>query len=74
MFINDINALAGMKRISRAEIARRLGYSPANLGQKLNREYILDSTLKDICDVMNVNVTVTYTDADTGEELYKSSL
>ena len=74
MFINDFNALTGIKRISRAEIARRLGETPANLGQKVNRDYLADSTMKDICEVMNIKISVTYTDADTGEVVLKSDL
>lgn len=74
MFINDFNALTGIKRISRAEIARRLGETPANLGQKVNRDYLADSTMKDICEVMGIKVSVTYTDAETGEVVLKSDL
>lgn len=72
MFINDVNAITGIKRLSRAELSRRLGETSANLGQKLNRDYLADTTMKDICDVMNVKIAVTYTDADTGEVIYKS--
>ena len=74
MFVNDINAITGIKRISRAEISRRLGESPANLGQKLNRDYLSDSMMKDICEVMNVKVSLVYTDMETGQTILNSEL
>lgn len=74
MFINDINAITGIKRISRAEIARRLETTPQNFGQKLNRDNIKDIEAKQILNALEVNASITYTDANTGNVIYKSEL
>lgn len=74
MFINDINAITGLKRISRSEIARRLDTTPQNLVQKLNRESIKDNEAREIFKAINVNVSITYTDTTTGNVIYKSEL
>ena len=74
MFINDINAITGLKRVSRAEIARKIDATPQNLSRSLNREYIKDIEAREIFKAINVNVSITYTDANTGNVLYKSEL
>ena len=74
MFINDINAITGLKRVSRAEIARKMDATPQNLSRSLNREYIKDIEAREIFKALNINASITYTDASTGNVIYKSEL
>lgn len=74
MFIDDINAITGIKRITRAEIARKTDATPQNLSRVLNREYIKDIDAREIFKALNINASITYTDASTGNIIYKSEL
>ena len=74
MFINDINAIMGMLRAPRAEVARRLNIPAPNFTRTLNREYIKDSETKEILNALNIEVELTYKDKKTGETIYKSTL
>lgn len=74
MFIDDINAITGIKQINRSEIARRLNCTPQNVIQKLKRDGIKDIDAREIFKALNINASITYTDANTGNIIYKSEL
>lgn len=74
MFIDDINAITGIKQINRSEIARRLNCTPQNVIQKLKRDGIKDIDAREIFKALNINASITYTDTNTGNIIYKSEL
>lgn len=74
MFINDINAIMGLLRISRAEVARRLNIPAPNFSRTLNRDYIKDTEAKEVLTALGIEATILYKDVKTGETIYKSTL
>jgi len=51
-----------------AELARRLGTTPANLYQKMKRDNFSEKELREIGDVLGCDVKITFVDRETGEE------
>ena len=74
MFINDINAIMGMLRTPRAEVARRLNIPAPNFTRTLNREYVKDTEAKEILSALDIEASIVYKDKKTGETIYKSTL
>lgn len=74
MFINDINALLGLLRISRAEVSRRTNATAQNFSRTLNREYLKDTEAKEILNALDIEASIIYKDKKTGETIYKSTL
>ena len=53
---NCINSIAKHEGISISSIARAVGQSPQNLGQKLNRDSIRMNDLLQIAEALDMNV------------------
>ena len=53
---NCINSIAKYEGISISSIARAVGQSPQNLGQKLNRDSIRMNDLLQIAEALDMNV------------------
>jgi transcriptional regulator with XRE-family HTH domain len=53
--------------ISEAELARRMGTSPANLHQKMKRDNLTENELRKIAAVMGCSVEINFLDNETGE-------
>lgn len=53
--------------ISEAELARRLGISPQNLNNKMQRDNFTEKDLKKIAEVLNCKYKSSFILEDTGE-------
>lgn len=53
---NCINSIANHEGVSISSIARAVGQSPQNLGQKLNRDSIRIKDLLQIAEALDMNV------------------
>jgi len=53
--------------ITEAELARKLGTSPANFYQKMKRDNFSDEELRKIGDVLGCDVKIVFVDRQTGE-------
>ena len=51
-----------------AELARKLGTSPANFYQKMKRDNFSEKELREIGDVLGCDVKIRFVDRQTGEE------
>jgi transcriptional regulator len=51
-----------------AELARRLGTTPANLYQKMKRDNFSEEDLREIGDILGCDVKINFVDRQTGEE------
>ncbi len=68
--INEIIRLLCVKRkVTVAELSVMLGRSKQNLFNKLYRNNMKVSDLKKIADILNAEVTITFTDKESGEKL-----
>jgi transcriptional regulator len=54
--------------ITEAELARKLGTTPANLYQKIKRDNFSEKELREIGDVLGCDVKIRFIDRETGEE------
>jgi len=54
--------------ISEAELARRLKTSSSNLNQKMKRDNFSEKELREIAEVLDCDVTISFVDRQTGEE------
>jgi IS30 family transposase len=55
--------------ISEAELARRLGQTPANLHHKMKRDNFSEKELREIADVLDCGLKITLVMNTTGEEI-----
>lgn len=55
-----IKLLLAYRGISQAELARRLGMSPANLNNKIKRGRLMLSDVERIANVMDANLTIRF--------------
>jgi transcriptional regulator with XRE-family HTH domain len=55
--------------ISEAELARRLGYTPANLNQKMKRDNFTEKELRRIAEIMDCDLKLHFVRRKTGEEI-----
>jgi transcriptional regulator len=55
--------------ISEAELARRLGYTPANLNQKMKRDNFAEKELRRIAELMDCDLKLYFVRRKTGEEI-----
>jgi hypothetical protein len=51
-----------------AELARKLGTTPANFYQKMKRDNFSERELREIGDVLGCDVKIVFVDRQTGEE------
>jgi len=51
-----------------AELARKLGTSPANFYQKMKRDNFSENELREIADVLGCEIKIVFIDRQTGEE------
>ena len=65
--IQYINACCAVKKVSQAEIARRLGQSPQNFNKKMVKETIRADELFQIAEALGA--TVKFIDNETGEQI-----
>jgi len=54
--------------ITEAELARKLGTSPANFYQKMKRDNFSENELRKIGDVLGCDVNIIFVDRQTGEK------
>ena len=54
--------------MTEAELARKLGNTPANLYQKMKRDNFAEEDLREIAEVLNCDVKISFVDRQTGEE------
>ena len=54
--------------ITEAELARKLGTTPANLYQKIKRDNFSEKELREIGDVLGCDLKITFVDRENGEE------
>ncbi len=54
--------------ISEAELARRLGTTPANLHNKMKRDNFGEEELRHIADTLDCDLKISFVDRKTGEE------
>ena len=54
--------------ITEAELARKLGTTPANLYQKMKRDNFSEKELREIGNVLDCDVKMVFMDRKTGEE------
>ena len=54
--------------IKEAELARRLGTTPSNFYQKMKRDNFSESELREIADILDCNVEITFINRKTGEK------
>lgn len=74
MLAEDVKMLLAKKNISKSELARMLNDSPQNLGLKFKRNTFKDEDLKEIYKKINIVAEITYSDKNTGEEIFKSKI
>jgi hypothetical protein len=55
--------------ISEAELARRLGTTPANLHNKMKRDNFSEKELREIAEVMDCGLKIDFVMNKTGEEI-----
>jgi IS30 family transposase len=55
--------------ISEAELARRLGQTPANLHHKMKRDNFSEKELREIADVLDCGLKINLVMNTTGEEI-----
>jgi len=55
--------------IKEAELARRLGTSPANFYQKMKRDNFSEQELRDIAAVMGCTLDINFINPETGEKI-----
>lgn len=71
---NDVTMLMASKKCSKAELAKRIGDSPQNLGLKFKRETLKTNDLQKILEALEIDAEITYTDKKTGKEIFKSRI
>ena len=54
--------------ISEAELARRLGTTPANLHHKMKRDNFSEGELRDIAEAVGCTLKINFVNPETGEE------
>jgi transcriptional regulator with XRE-family HTH domain len=54
--------------ITEAELARRLGQSPANFNGKMKRDNFSERELREIAEALGCTLDITFTDKETGEK------
>ena len=71
MALSDRIRILLIKRgnISEAELARRLGISPQNLNNKMQRDNFTEKDLSDIAAALDCTFSVSFKLNDTGEEV-----
>ena len=74
MLAEDVKMLLAKKNISKSELARMLNDSPQNLGLKFKRNTFKDEDLKEIYEKINIVAEITYSDKNTGEEIFRSKI
>ena len=74
MLVDDLVMLLANKNCSKAELARRIGDSPQNLGLKFKRDSLKSEDLQKIYDALEIDAEITYIDRKTGKEIFKSKI
>ena len=74
MLVDDLVMLLANKNCSKAELARRIGDSPQNLGLKFKRDSLKGEDLQKIYKALKIKAEITYTDEETGEEIFRSKI
>jgi hypothetical protein len=54
--------------IAEAELARRLGQSPANFNGKMKRDNFSERDLREIAEAMGCGLEINFIDKETGEK------
>jgi hypothetical protein len=54
--------------ITEAELARRLGQSPANFNSKMKRDNFSEKDLGEIAEAMGCDLEINFIDRETGEK------
>ena len=62
-------ALVKRGNISESELARRIGISPQNLHNKMKRDNFTETDLREIADVLGLQLEITCIDPETGKKI-----
>jgi len=68
MMSEKIEIVLVKRKISKKELAERLGYSPSNLYNKLKRDNFTEKELQQIASVLNCSFDAAFTLNDTQEK------
>lgn len=72
--VQDIEILMLKRGSNKSDLARRLGDSPQNVGQKFKRNTIKDEDVKQIAAALGCDFYYTFIDRETGEEVHRGKL
>ena len=62
-------ALVKRGNLSESELARRMGISPQNLHNKMNRDNFTDSDLRQIAEALGLQLEISFIDPATGVKI-----
>lgn len=68
MVSKQIKTLLAYKESNAARLAEQLGCSQANISQKLKRDNFSEKEMKQIADVLNCDLKITFLDRESGKE------
>ena len=62
-------ALVKRGNLSESELARRMGISPQNLHNKMNRDNFTESDLRQIAEALGLQLEISFIDPATGAKI-----
>ena len=62
-------ALVKRGNLSESELARRMGISPQNLHNKMNRDNFTESDLRQIAEALGIQLEISFIDPATGVKI-----
>ena len=63
------SALVKRGNLSESELARRMGISPQNLHNKMNRDNFTESDLRQIAEALGLQLEISFIDPATGVKI-----
>lgn len=68
MMAEKIEFVLVKRKMSKAALAKKLGFSPANLYNKIKRDNFSEKELQTIADILDCTFDASFTLNDTGEK------